>query len=173
MTDSRMGEVLRDGDRVGLRYVRELAHPVEKVWRAITASEGLRHWMPCDIVGERRTGAAVELPFWPGFAEKYGIEEPVLPGRIVTWEPPRLFEWTWGGDALRFELEPTDDGTRLTFTTWPESPDPDQLANTAGGYHVCLDQLARFLATGEGGVLHEDAASRRWEQAYGQAVRTG
>ena len=48
-----MGEVLHDGETVGLRYERHLSHPVERVWRALTDSDQLRHWLPIDIIGER------------------------------------------------------------------------------------------------------------------------
>ena len=37
-----MGEVLRDGERVGLRYVRRFSHPVERVWSALTESDQLQ-----------------------------------------------------------------------------------------------------------------------------------
>jgi Activator of Hsp90 ATPase homolog 1-like protein len=57
-----MGEVMRDRDKWVLRYERVLRHAPEKVWAALTESEHLRHWMPCDIVGERGEGADLELP---------------------------------------------------------------------------------------------------------------
>ncbi|UMG93452.1 SRPBCC domain-containing protein [Nocardioides sp. TF02-7] len=57
----RTGVLLRDGDRVGLRFERRLAHPPEKVWRALTESEHLRHWFPADIVG----GAPQRRPAHP------------------------------------------------------------------------------------------------------------
>ena len=56
-TDADLGELVRDGERVGLRFVRVYPHPVERVWRALTESDQLRYWLPCDIVGERRPGA--------------------------------------------------------------------------------------------------------------------
>ncbi len=63
----------------------------------------LRHWMPCDIVGERRAGAKLELPFWPENVEGYHLEDdPVLYGEIEVWDPPRRFDWTWDGDRLSF-----------------------------------------------------------------------
>jgi uncharacterized protein YndB with AHSA1/START domain len=161
--DARLGEVLRDGDRTGLRYERRLAHPPAKVWRAITESEHLRHWFPADIVGERRAGATVSMPFWPesvehGAAELEAagidLDDPVLPGEIRTWDPPRLFELVWGNpdgdhDLLRFELEAEGDGTRLVFTTWLGDPGPAGHAGTGAGYHVCLDQLEELLDTGQ------------------------
>lgn len=155
MTTSRLGIVIRDEDGLALRYVRHLAHPPEKVWRALTESEHLKHWFPCDLVGERAEGAELELPFWPEHAEAYGIEETLLKGHIHVWDPPRVFEWTWATDLLRFELAPRGEGTILTFTTWvrdpgilaePEGPDETPgAAHVGAGYHVCLDFLERLL----------------------------
>jgi uncharacterized protein YndB with AHSA1/START domain len=148
MTTSRdepLATVLDDGGRVALRFRRRLPHPPEKVWRALTESEHLQHWMPCDLVGERRAGAALTLPFWPAHVERYGIDDPVLQGEIRVWEPPSVFEWTWDTEVLRWELAADGDGTVLTFTTWPGDDDPAGAANTAAGYHVCLDALAGLL----------------------------
>jgi uncharacterized protein YndB with AHSA1/START domain len=162
-----LGDVLREGDRVGLRFVRTFPHPIERVWRAITESDQLQYWMPCDIVGERRTGADITLPFWPAQVEKYELSEPSLTGRIEAWEPPGLFVWTWAGDVLRFELESAAGATTLTFTTWPASADPDELASTAGGYHVCLDELAVLLDQESAPPLIEaDARARELQQVY-------
>jgi uncharacterized protein YndB with AHSA1/START domain len=172
--ETSMGEVLRDGERLGLRFVRRFAHPVERVWAAITESEQLRFWMPCDIVGERRAGADITLPFWPAQVEKYQLEETTLTGRIEAWEPPAVFQWTWGGDSLRFELEPTDAGTTMTFTTWLQSPDLDEAAGAAGGYHICLRALQLLLDTGSAPPLVEsDEDARRLESEYAKTIRAG
>lgn len=164
-TTGPMGEVLRDGERTGLRYVRLLRHSPEKVWRALTESDGLRHWFPTDIVGERAVGARLSLPFWPEglelastteAIEEMGVDPGsyVSEGELRVWDPPRTFEFTWGMDGrteltdlLRFELEPTENGTRLTFTTWLGGPTGN--TDTAVGWHVCLDQLAGLLDSPE------------------------
>ncbi|MCK0112122.1 SRPBCC family protein [Ornithinimicrobium sp. F0845] len=158
-TESRLGTVLREGDTVGLRYERHLSHPPEKVWAALTESEHLHHWFPADIVGERRAGAEVQLPFWPETAESAAeeleqqgidLDDPVLPGRILEWDPPRLFVLEWGNaradaDLLRFELTPLDDGTRLVFTTWLGTRGPHGHEGTGAGYQVCLGLLEQLL----------------------------
>jgi uncharacterized protein YndB with AHSA1/START domain len=154
-TDQPMGTVLRDGDRVGLRYERRLPHSPEKVWRALTESEHIPRWLPCDMIGDRREGGAIELRMTPALVDKYEIEEPTQSGTIVTWDPPRVFEWTWDADVLRFELEPTEDGTLLTLTTWLGDGDPEETVGTAAGYHVCLGNLADLLDTGEATPLVE------------------
>lgn len=144
-TTGRLGQLVRDGDQLGLRFERHLAHPPERVWRALTESDQLHHWMPCDIVGLRHEGAEIDVPFWPEVAAKYEIPDPVLHGRILTWDPRRTFSWLWDTDTLIFELEPTATGTRLVLTTWiTQGPTVDQIA---AGYHVCFVQLERLLDT--------------------------
>jgi uncharacterized protein YndB with AHSA1/START domain len=142
------GEVLRIEGRVGLRFVRRYPHPIERVWAAITESENIRAWLPCDMIGERRAGAEIMLPFGPAQVEKYGMVETVISGRIDVWEPPRVFQWFWGGDLLRFVLSETDGGTILRFTTWLERSDPAVLVGTASGYHLCLGELRSLLDVG-------------------------
>ena len=155
MPDPTMATLLEADGKVALRFVRRFAHPPEKVWRAITESEHLAHWMPCDIVGERRAGAEIELPFWPAHVKRYGLDmTPVLPGVIKVWDPPAVFEWAWSTDLLRWELDEVDSGTRLRFTTWL-GPDGKGAASTAAGYHVCLDHLIELLDTGTAPPLVE------------------
>jgi hypothetical protein len=76
---------LEDGPT--LRFERRYSHPIERVWRAITDPDELRHWFP------------------PG--EKLEVTES---------DPPRLLVGTWFGEQLRFELTPDGDGCVLVFT---------------------------------------------------------
>lgn len=169
-SDAPIATVMNDDGRLGLRYTRRLAHSPEKVWRALTESEHLAHWMPCDLVGERRQGASLVLPFWPSVVEKYGDEAPTMRGEIRGWDPPRRFEWTWDTDTLLWELEPAGAGTVLTFTTWIGGNDPTVVAGAGAGYHVCLDLLAALLAGSplERGVAFADTGP--FEAQYATAV---
>lgn len=173
-TTERLGTVLRDGDATGLRYERHLPHPPVKVWAALTESEHLSHWFPADILGERRAGADVLLPFWPETVEssadelrEQGVDpaDPVLPGRILEWEPPRVFVLEWGNaragaDLLRFELAPLGDGTHLVLTTWLGTGGPQGHEGTGAGYHLCLDALEQLL---DGGPVTPPEAGRAEE----------
>lgn len=148
MTDPRhpLGKIKRDSDGVSLHFERQFSHPPERVWRALTASDQLRHWMPCDIVGPREAGADVVVPFWDDVAAKYSIEDPVLTGRIVTWDPYRSFVWEWDDELLTYELEPASAGTRLTLVVrlGAKSPGADKVG---AGYHTCLDHLVALVET--------------------------
>lgn len=166
--DHPLGEVLRDGDMFGLRYERTLRHSPERVWRALTESDQLQHWLPVDIVGERREGAEITAPFWQAVVDKYEIADATLPGRILTWDPPRTFSWMWDRDTLIFELHPTEHGTRLVFTTWVVDTTAG-VDKTAAGYHVCLDQLVELLDTDAPRPFIDRDASV-YEAVYAQVI---
>ena len=63
---------------------------------------------------------------------------------MIACEPPRLLEFLWGTDQIRFELEPTAQGTRLTLYGHRRSRTARRPA-TRAGWHVCLDGLRRLL----------------------------
>ena len=120
-----------------LRYERRLAHPQQKVWRALTEDADLAAWFPTTIEGARRAGAPLRFSFREGEAEPFD-------GEMLAFVPPSLMELRWADDVLRFELEPDGRiGTsacilRLTVTF----PEHGKAARDAAGWHVCLEQLA-------------------------------
>lgn len=162
----RLGTILRDQDRLGLRFVRHLRHSPERVWRALTDREQLRHWFPTDIVGDRVEDAELEMPFWPAHVEQYGLEEvAVTHGRLRAWDPPRVLELSWEHELLRYEVEPDGEGSVLTLTVWLGDPlahgpdgSPDEATGTASaaaGYHTCLEHLEALLDERDLGPLHQ------------------
>ena len=57
-------------------------------------------------------------------------------------DAPRLLEFNWGGQDIRWQLEPLSGGTRLTL--W-HNIDRRFIAMGAAGWHICLDVLDRLL----------------------------
>ncbi len=51
------GDLEQAGDQWKLRFTRELPHPAEKVWRAVTGHGHLEAWFPQRIIGEWAVGA--------------------------------------------------------------------------------------------------------------------
>jgi uncharacterized protein YndB with AHSA1/START domain len=133
MTD--LGMLAQDGDRWTLTFTRKLAHPPEKVWRAITEPEHLAVWFPQHIVGERRAGAPLRFVS--------SVPEGTFDGAMVQFDPPSVMELRWGTDSLRVELKPDGAGTVLTLTdTFSEL---GKAARDAAGWHECLDRLVSDL----------------------------
>jgi hypothetical protein len=62
---------------------------------------------------------------------------------VTRADAPKLLELTWGGNDVRWELEPKGSGTRLTLWT---SIDKNWIAMGASGWHIALDVLDRLLA---------------------------
>ncbi len=130
-------EIRKDGESWTLVLVRELRHPPEKVWRALTDPVHLREWAPFDA---DRSLAAVG----PVKLSTVGAPKPMVSDSTVKRaDAPRLLEYTWGGQEMRWELEPLAGGTRLTL--WHNIA-RDYIAMGAAGWHVCFDVLERLLA---------------------------
>jgi uncharacterized protein YndB with AHSA1/START domain len=149
--ERNLGQLDRAGGRAAVRFTRLLAHPPEKVWRALTQDEHLKAWFPTTIDGPREAGATLEFRFTD-------VELPPMQGEIVSWQPPHLLEFTWGEDLLRFELAPYGDGTLLVLTA--SFDEIGKVARDSTGWHMCLDQLGREL-DGEPATAHDD---ERWHQ---------
>jgi len=130
-------EVRKDGNTWTLVLVRELHHPAMKVWQALTDPAQLREWAPFDA--DRNLGAT-----GPVKLSTVGAPAPhVSETSVKRAEAPRLLEYSWGGNDIRWELEPLADGTRLTL--W-HNIDRKFVSMGAAGWHICFDVLDRFLA---------------------------
>jgi len=128
-------EIRKTGEAWTLVLVRELRHPPDKVWRALTDPDELRHWAPFDADHSLATVGAVKLST---------VGTPMVSDSTVKRaDAPHLLEHTWGGFDLRWELEPRGGGTRLTL--WHNIARP-YIAMGAAGWHVCLDVLDHLLA---------------------------
>jgi uncharacterized protein YndB with AHSA1/START domain len=147
------GTLERGDGTVTVRFARRLAHPPEKVWRALTETRHLEAWFPTTIEGDFVPGAPLSF----GFAR---LALPPMSGRMLACEPPKLLEFTWDDETLRFELTAHGAGTRLLFTaTFAEV---GKAARDAAGWHVCLDRLA--AATG--GHATEWSEDERWREVH-------
>jgi uncharacterized protein YndB with AHSA1/START domain len=126
-------EVKKEGDQWTLILVRELRQPPEVVWQALTDPAQLREWAPFDADRNLATVGPVKL-------STVGTPQ-VAETTVKRAEPPRLLEYSWGGD-LRWELEPLGSGTRLTL--W-HNIDRGYISWGAAGWHICFDVLDRLL----------------------------
>lgn len=131
------GKLGKSGDRHTLRFERFYPHPPERVWQALIDPDALAQWFPAAIEGERSAGARLRFVFPSG-------EGPVLEGAMRHFEPPRLLEYTWGNDVLRWELTPRDGGCALVFTTTVEQR--SNAPRDATGWDVCLESLDAVIA---------------------------
>jgi uncharacterized protein YndB with AHSA1/START domain len=121
-----------------------LQHPVEAVWAAITDPEQRAEWFGITMI-DRRAGGTVETV----------VEGPPVPaehrtvrGRILVWDPPRVFEHEWNQflvekSVVRYELVAEGEATILTFTHRGLSVPNAQ--GYVSGTHAFLDRLGAHL----------------------------
>lgn len=115
---SKLGSLHIEGERATLVFRRWLSHPPEAVWRALTQPAELRRWHLSDALVEGRVGGSVRLT-----RKSQNFE---VTGKVLIWDPPRIFEHEWkvapgrftpqGEDAIiRWELRGEGEGTVLTL----------------------------------------------------------
>jgi uncharacterized protein YndB with AHSA1/START domain len=127
--------LLRAGDRPVLRFERHLPKPVDTVWQAVTDPSEMRSWFPTRIeIDEWKAGAELRHHF-----DEHDIDP--LPGTVLEWTPPHRVSFTWGTDAISFELTPADDGGTIFVLT--EELSANIAARNAAGWETCLDRLER------------------------------
>lgn len=129
--------LLTNGARPAVRLERHLPDPPPSVWRALTQRDQLRAWFPSDVMvdgGAWVPGARLTFTFAPE------VVDMTLTGEVIQVDEPRLLEFTWGDEKLRFELSADNGGTRLVLID--ELPAGGTAARSAAGWARCLDRLA-------------------------------
>jgi uncharacterized protein YndB with AHSA1/START domain len=121
-----------------LVLVRELRHSPEKVWQALIDPAQLREWAPFDADGSLgAVGNTVKLTT---------VGAPALhvtETRVTRADAPEVLEYNWGDHDMRWELEASPAGTRLTLWT---NIGRRFIAMGAAGWHIAFDVLDRLLS---------------------------
>ena len=142
---SPAGVVIQKGDYASLEFERFFDHPPEVIWRALTEPAALRAWLALDAEIDLQA-RRVEMVTGPA--------EIRWTGRILTWDPPRIFEYEWNTDArgempsgeqtvVRWELIAEAEGTRLKLSHRRLTAGTAQ--GFAPGTHAFLDRLRAHL----------------------------
>ncbi|MQA09082.1 MAG: hypothetical protein GEU98_11160 [Pseudonocardiaceae bacterium] len=143
-----------------LRFERRLAHPPEKVWRAVTDPAEMAHWFPATVHTELKIGATIRFD-----VADFDVAGDAASGEIIELDPPKVYAFRWDDSVLRFELIPDDVGCLLVFTHilggegfWG---DRRYAARHAAGWDGCLDVLIARL---DGRTVPDVWSFRRAEQ---------
>jgi uncharacterized protein YndB with AHSA1/START domain len=139
-----------------LVFVRELRHQPDDVWDALTDPARLDQWAP--FAADRHLGTIGDATL----TMIDGDTAEDLPATVTRAERPAVLEYEWGKDRLRWELEPTAAGTRLTLRhTLDDRP---WVPSVAAGWHLCLDVAGHLLDGTPVGVIRGDEARQYgWE----------
>jgi uncharacterized protein YndB with AHSA1/START domain len=128
----------------------EVAHPLRKVWAALTTAEGLGTWFGNQATVDLRPGGSAQVT-WDG-GDKAEL-------RIERVEEPAVFGFTWpihGSSEddrrtyVEFTLEPVGAGTRLTvvesgFAQLAEDAYREAYDSHTEGWTSELSELVEYL----------------------------
>lgn len=112
---------------------RDLAHPPEKIWRALTQPHLIAEWL-------------MKADFAPvvGHRFDFSAEWGAIQCEVREVDPPRSLSYTWGGMGLEsvvtWTLAPSGTGTRLRMEQTGFQRDQTQ------AYHGAKAGWPRFLA---------------------------
>ena len=123
---------------------RELPHPPEKIWRALTQGALIKEWLMDNdfqpVVGHKFNFRAPPMPKWDG----------IIDSEVVVVEPNKKLSYTWGSMGLEsvvvWTLVPTKGGTLVRMEQ--SGFRPDQEANYQGanyGWQKFIGALERVV----------------------------
>jgi uncharacterized protein YndB with AHSA1/START domain len=124
---------------------KELPHPPEKVWRALTQGALIREWLMENdfqpVVGHRFNFRSTPMPNWNG----------VIDCEVLAVEPDKKLSYSWGSlgleSAVVWTLVATSGGTLVRMEQ--SGFRPDQEANYRGanyGWQKFIAGLERVVA---------------------------
>jgi uncharacterized protein YndB with AHSA1/START domain len=128
-------QIRKDGEKWTLVLTRELRHPPEKVWQALTDPAHLREWAPFDADGNLGAVGTVKLK-WMGAS---GPQE----ATVTRADAPKVVEYNLDAQDVRWELEDFGGGTRLTLST---NIGHRFISMGAARWHICFDVLDHLLS---------------------------
>ncbi len=142
-------------------FVRELAHPPERVWAVLVRADDVPRWAPFETDRDLDTTGPATLTMIDG-----NLRE-AMTSDVRAVEAPTRLEYTWGDDVLVWELSPTPAGTKLTLHHTVQGK--DWMPKVAAGWHLCLVVSDHVLA---GDVVQpivgQDAMRYGWQDLHDQ-----
>lgn len=127
-------------ERLSVVIEREIPHPPEKIWRALTQPHLIEEWL-------MKTSFKPEVGHRFDFRADWGSVD----CQVVTVEPNRTLSYTWGAHGLEsvvtWTLSPTGAGTHLRMEQVGFRPDQKQAyAGAKFGWTRFLENLEQVLA---------------------------
>lgn len=167
MTDTTTPRTAADGQyltidgKPAVRFVRDYAHPIDRVWHTLTDPDESEHWFPSRLEIDPGVGSQVRFAGKPAAVARTGT--------VLAWEEPTLASFTWGDDVVHFELEAIADGT-TRFTLTNILSDRLAAARNAAGWDTCLIGLDRLFDGAPDAPPHLDGD---WDSRYARYVAAG
>ena len=139
MDDETLADFRRDGEFVTATMTREIDHPPQTVWAALTEPAMLAQWLAPGRI-ELKIGGAARLDF--------ADSGTVIDSKVSAIESGRLIEYSWSsGDEplrpVRWEIAPNGDGSTLMLTQ--KTPAGEDPGRACAGWEAHMEMLQAAL----------------------------
>ncbi|MEV0948149.1 SRPBCC family protein [Rhodococcus sp. NPDC049939] len=141
--------------RPAVRFRCAYPYSKQRLWKAVSEPDELVRWFPSAVRIDPYVGGDIE--FFPD-----SDADPET-GIVLVYSAPRTLAFTWSGDEIHFEVEPTAEGCALTLVNVLEVR--NTAARNAAGWSVCLTNLDRHL-DGSAAFGHSGEKSPAWRPFY-------
>jgi uncharacterized protein YndB with AHSA1/START domain len=124
---------------------KEMPHPVEKIWRALTQGALIKEWLMDNdfepVVGHRFTFRSTPMPNWNGIVEC----------EVLVVEPNKKLSYSWGslglGSVVVWTLVASEGGTLVRMEQSGFRPDQEAAYKGANyGWQKFIAGLERVVA---------------------------
>ncbi len=124
---------------------REMSHPPEKIWRALTEGPLIKEWLMDNefqpVVGHTFQFRSTPVPNWNG----------IIDSEVLVVEPNKKLSYSWGalglGSVVTWTLTPTDAGTHVRMEQSGFGPDQDAAYKGATyGWQKFIGNMERVVA---------------------------
>ncbi len=119
---------------------REMPHPAEKIWRALTQSSLIEEWL-------------MKNDFQPVVGQRFSLRADwgAVDCQVLAVEPNKTLSYTWAAYGLEsivtWTLTPTGTGTHLRMEQSGFRPDQEQAYQGAkGGWQQFIGSLEKVVA---------------------------
>jgi uncharacterized protein YndB with AHSA1/START domain len=124
---------------------REMPHPPEKIWRALTQGPLIKEWLMDNdfqpVVGHSFKFRSTPAPNWNG----------IIDSQVLVVEPNKKLSYSWGAlgleSAVTWTLTPTDTGTHVRMEHSGFGSDQDAAYKGANyGWQKFIGNMERVVA---------------------------
>lgn len=132
-----------------LMHSVEIKSGADKIYEAITTSEGLASFWTPDSKAEPKVGSIA----------RFGFGGPVLEYRVAELQPSKLVRWTtsagfpgWEGTEVTWEIVPTKDGAHEVLFShhgWSKDMPQSELASVNYTWGGVVQRLKQYAETGK------------------------
>ncbi|WP_431813134.1 SRPBCC domain-containing protein [Kocuria sp. cx-455] len=136
--------------RPAIVFEREYPVAPSQLWTTVATAPAMSRWFPSRVQLNAHQGGGIVFTGDPHMESSTGT--------VTNWEPKRHWSFTWGDSEIDISVEPSGEGSKLTFIEFLEAE--NTAARNAAGWHVCLHTM-RSVLTGDTMTTRLD-----WEAVY-------